>query len=123
MSSFQKSSLTGFVVALCLAGSALVVSTAYAAHDITTDVPPPASIHEKVPAPRSGSAWDPGHWEWYGRFYHWVPGTWVVEHHGYHWIAAQWEQTDSHWHYLPGHLEHADVQGAVVSTGATSNDR
>jgi hypothetical protein len=91
------------LASLLLNASALLVSQAAMAKDITVDVAPPADRHEAVPKPRAGYVWAPGHWEWSGRFYSWTTGTWIVQHRDQQWVADRWEQVGSQYHYLPGH--------------------
>jgi hypothetical protein len=94
------------VLSLALIGSTLVATLpAYSRPEVTTTTAPPAARAEGIPAPRSGSVWAPGHWEWTGRFYNWVSGRWIVDRHGSHWVADQWQQDGDRWHYIAGHWE------------------
>src|SRR4051812_41078049 len=44
---------------------------------VIVNVPPPAARHEVVPAPRHGSVWVPGHYEWRQQHHVWVSGHWI----------------------------------------------
>ena len=53
-------------------------------------VAPPPPLVERIPAPRHGYVWAPGHWEWNGRRHVWVDGRWIRERPGYRWVAPEW---------------------------------
>jgi hypothetical protein len=62
---------------------------------------PPAPLYERVPAPRRGSVWSSGHWEWRGQRHQWVPGLWIAERPGYVYAAPAWYQRDGGWYMQP----------------------
>lgn len=71
--------------------------------------PPPAPIHEAVPAPREGFTWSPGHHEWRNGQYVWVPGQWLSARPGFAWRAGHWEQrADGSWQFVAGHWVRSD---------------
>lgn len=61
-------------------------------------VAPPQMRHERMPRPRQGYLWSPGHWEWRGQRHHWVEGVWIAERPGYAYSPATWIQRDGRWY-------------------------
>lgn len=86
--------------ALVVAG-AVSVTGAFAAVIIAPSAPP-AVRYEPVPPPRAGFVWDPGHWNWEGR-YVWVPGHWVAAVAGRRWVEGVWSPYRGQYRYVPGH--------------------
>lgn len=64
--------------------------------------PPPPARFERVPPPRQGYVWAPGHYEWRGNRYVWMRGTWVRARPGYVYRAPQWRERDGRWVYRRG---------------------
>jgi hypothetical protein len=60
-------------------------------------VAPPPPLVERIPAPRHGYVWAPGHWEWNGRRHIWVNGFWIAERPGYAYTAPVWVQRGGGW--------------------------
>jgi hypothetical protein len=60
-------------------------------------VPPPAVLHESVPAPRPGYAWLPGYWDWKNDHHVWIAGQWVPARLGCHWRRHRWILRAGHW--------------------------
>jgi len=85
--------------ALIGASVSMVAVPAAAAVDVYVQVAPPEPRFERVPSPRRGYVWAPGHWEWNGHRYYWVGGTWLRERPGYVYYAPAWEQRNGRWHY------------------------
>jgi hypothetical protein len=53
--------------------------------------PPPAAAAEVIPpAPRAGTVWVDGQWNWRGRYYVWQRGGWVVPPDGAYF--APWQK-------------------------------
>lgn len=63
---------------------------------------PPPPRAERVPAPRRGYVWAPGHYEWRGNRYAWVRGTWLKARPGYAYQAPEWRERDGRWQYRGG---------------------
>src|ERR1700733_272812 len=102
----MKRTTKALLMALCIAGSAVVAPTlATACIGIDIDIAPPAPRVEVVPGPRPGYVWAPGYWEYRDRAHVWVPGRWVGERRGYHWVPDRWEQRGPHWHHERGRWE------------------
>jgi hypothetical protein len=66
-------------------------------------VAPPPPRFERVPRPRHGYIWAPGHWEWRGNRHEWVSGLWIAERPGYVYAQPSWYQRDGHWFMAPSH--------------------
>jgi hypothetical protein len=60
---------------------------------------PPAPRYERVPAPRAGYAWSPGHWEWRSGRYEWLAGNWVAVRNGYTYTAPRWAENNGRWQF------------------------
>jgi WXXGXW repeat (2 copies) len=90
---------------LIITAEFLVCTGAHAAEIYADDAPPPPRT-ERMPQPRDGLVWVPGHWEWSGKSYYWVDGSWLVERRRQHWVPAQWERAGDKWHFLAGHWDH-----------------
>jgi hypothetical protein len=78
------------------AGAAPLTSIA-APVDVFIGVAPPPPRIERIPAPRHGYVWAPGHWEWNGRRHIWVGGYWIAERPGYAYSAPVWVQRGGGW--------------------------
>jgi hypothetical protein len=63
---------------------------------------PPPPRYEVVPAPRRGSEWIPGYWNWNGRRHVWVNGHWERVRSGYYYEPASWVQVDNGWRLQRG---------------------
>lgn len=85
-----------------LSAGALTVPTAAQAQPVVIQVAPPAPRFERVPPPRRGYVWAPGHYEWRGGRHAWVGGVWVRERPGYAYRAPQWRQDGGRWQYSAG---------------------
>lgn len=72
---------------------------------ITFGSPPPPPVYERVPAPRHGYVWAPGHYRIVNDRYVWTPGHWIAERPGQRWMGAQWVNVNGRWHYRPGRWE------------------
>jgi hypothetical protein len=83
------------------AGAAPLSSMAAPRVDLFVGVAPPAPLVERVPAPRHGYVWAPGHWEWNGRRHVWAAGYWIAERPGYAYSAPVWVQRGGGWTMEP----------------------
>jgi hypothetical protein len=83
------------------AAAAPLPSMAYDNVSLYISTAPPAPLYERVPAPRHGHVWAPGHWEWSGQRHTWAPGYWVVERPGYAYRAPAWYQGNGGWYMQP----------------------
>src|SRR5437763_2798074 len=87
---------------LALAASAAPLSSMAAPRvDLFVGVAPPAPLVERVPAPRHGYVWAPGHWEWNGHRHVWANGYWIAERPGYAYSAPVWVQRGGGWTMEP----------------------
>jgi hypothetical protein len=85
------------LLAALVAGSFGSVSVPAAAQTVIIDRAPPPLRAERVPAPRRGYVWAPGHWEWRHGNHVWVKGMWMRERRGYVYSAPTWVERDGHW--------------------------
>lgn len=83
------------------ATAAPLTSMAAARVDLFVGVAPPAPLVERVPPPRHGYVWAPGHWEWNGYRHVWAAGYWVAERPGYAYTAPAWVQSGGGWYLQP----------------------
>lgn len=66
---------------------------------------PPPLREERMPAPRHGYVWSPGHWTWVNHHHVWRNGYWVRERHGYVYRPDHWVERGGRWYFEPGHWE------------------
>ena len=86
-----------------------VASTSYAIPAVVAEVAPPAIVHERIPPPREGFVWAPGHYEWRNGNYVWVSGYWIRERPGFEWEEARWvRRPDGSWRFIAGHWVERD---------------
>jgi hypothetical protein len=89
---------------LALAATAApLTSMAAPAVGVYVGVAPPAPIVERVPAPRHGYMWAPGHWVWNGHRHVWAGGAWIAERPGYAYTAPVWIRSGGGWVLEPEH--------------------
>jgi hypothetical protein len=93
--------------AILAAAIAASVGSAMAQVVIVREAPPPVR-EERVPGPRAGWEWAPGHWDWRHGQYVWVQGHWLRERRGEHWVADRWERRGDRWERVAGHWERGD---------------
>jgi hypothetical protein len=90
------------LIAAILAGSlGSVALPAMSAVIVVQNAPPPLRA-ERVPPPRRGYAWAPGHWDWRGHRHVWVRGSWMRDRPGYTYRQPSWEQRGDRWHMNRG---------------------
>ena len=92
------------VSALFAAGMIAAVATplpGVAAVGIFVNIAPPADRYERVPAPRRGYIWSPGHWQWSANRHrhYWTAGSWERARPGYAFQRPQWVERDGRWQY------------------------
>ncbi len=104
-------------------GGLVIPQTASAQVSVGVQVgtPPPPLRYERVPAPRRGYVWAPGHWEWRGNRHVWTNGVWLRERRGYAYRAPQWEQRDGRWAYNAGRWDR-DGDGVPNRADRRPND-
>lgn len=90
-----KKLLLGALVASSLTG---VSVPAMADVDVYLNFAPPPVRYERVPQPRHGYVWVPGHWDSRNRNYVWINGHWVRERPGYYYQSHRWIERDGRWH-------------------------
>jgi hypothetical protein len=99
------------LIAAMLAGSlGSITVPAISAVVIVREAPPPLRA-ERVPAPRRGYVWAPGHWEWRNHHHAWVGGTWLRARHGYAYRAPTWQERDGRWAMSRGTWVRGDRDG------------
>jgi len=98
-----------FAVALSIGAASLlsmgaltVPTAAQAQAVITIQGPPPPPRYERMPPPRRGYVWSPGHYEWRGGRHVWVRGMYVRARPGYAYRAPEWRENNGRWEYNRG---------------------
>lgn len=71
-------------------------------------VAPPAPRYERMPGPRSGQVWVPGHWQWTGRDYQWRGGYWQAARPDYAYAPGGWVRVDDGWRWREGDWRRAE---------------
>ena len=94
--------LKKILLAGLIAASFASVPLAAFARPIVVTVAPPAPRYEVVRAPRRGSVWAPGHWEWRGHRHVWVGGHWMRARPGYAYQSPRWVQKNGRWNMRHG---------------------
>lgn len=90
-----------FIAALA-GGFSTASAPSAAAVDIYVQQAPPPLRAERVPPPRRGYMWTPGHWDWRGHRHVWVSGTWMRDRPGYRYNQPNWVERDGRWHMERG---------------------
>jgi len=85
-----------------------IATPAAAAVDVYVEIAPPPLRVERVPSPRYGHEWVPGHWSWNGHRHVWVRGVWVAERRGYWYAHPRWEERDGRWYHSRGAWRRGD---------------
>jgi hypothetical protein len=108
---FKKSILAAAIAAGSLIALVPTAANAQQYTAIVSSAPPP-SLQERVPAPRQGYVWAPGHHEWRGNQYVWVPGHWMQARAGYEYREPRWVQRgDGQWHLVGNNWERRGPNG------------
>ena len=103
MKAIAKFALASGAAVLVAMGAMTVPTTAEAQPSVSVRVgPPPPPRYERVPPPRRGYVWAPGHYEWRRGHHVWVPGTWMRARPGYAYRAPEWRQHGGRWEYRAG---------------------
>lgn len=104
MSTLSRITLSTAAAAVLSVGAFALPTAAQAQPVINVQIgqaPPPARF-ERVPPPRRGYVWSPGHWEWQRGRHVWVGGTWIKARPGYAYHAPRWVERDGRWDYRAG---------------------
>jgi hypothetical protein len=83
-------------------GAAMTIPTTAQAQPVVIQVAPPPPRFERVPPPRRGYVWAPGHYEWRGGRHVWVRGVYVQARPGYAYRAPEWRENNGRWEYNRG---------------------
>ena len=83
-------------------GAITLPTAAQAQPSIFIQTAPPPPRAERVPPPRRGYVWAPGHYEARGGRYVWVRGEYVRARPGYAYRAPQWQDRGGRWEYSRG---------------------
>jgi hypothetical protein len=107
------------ILATAIAAS---MGSALAQAIIIREAPPPMRA-ERMPGPRHGYEWAPGHYAWRHGQYVWVQGHWMRERRGEHWVADRWERRGDHWEMIAGHWERGPRGRDMGNRGMGDRDR
>ena len=113
MSQITRITLSTAAATLLSLGSFMLPTAAQAQPVINVQIgqaPPPARF-ERVPPPRRGQVWSPGHWEWQRGRHVWVPGVWMQARPGYAYRAPQWVERDGRWDFRAGRWDRDQARG------------
>lgn len=98
----KKLVITAGAAALLSLGALIVPATAQAQVSVSVQFGPPAPVYERVPAPRPGYVWAPGHYEYKRGRYAWAGGRWMSARPGYAYHAPNWVERNGRWYYSQG---------------------
>ena len=87
---------TGFAALLPLA-AVTIPTAAQAQVAVYVQGPPPPPRYERVPPPRRGYVWAPGHYEYRGNRHVWVRGDYIRARPGYAYRAPEWRDRGGRW--------------------------
>jgi hypothetical protein len=100
---FTKKALACALIAASMIGATAIPPLALAAtsFDIQLNFAPPPAQYERVPNPRAGYVWSPGHWQWNGNSarHVWVAGNWERARAGYAYRAPRWIERNGRWQF------------------------
>jgi hypothetical protein len=98
---FVKKVLVSALLAAGMIGAVATPLSSVAAVEIQLNFAPPPDRYERVPAPRRGYVWAPGHWQWNAQRnrHYWTAGNWERARPGYAFQRPQWVERDGRWHY------------------------
>lgn len=102
MKKFAAIAFSVAATSLFSVGALTLPTAAQAQPVVTIQVPPPPPRYERVPPPRRGYVWAPGHYEWRGGRHVWTNGVWVRARPGYAYRAPEWRQEGGRWAYSAG---------------------
>src|SRR5438132_1055731 len=88
---------------------------------IEVQAAPPAARVEVAPAPREGSVWIPGYWDYRSSDYVWVGGHFEPARSGYVYVPPRYEQADGRWRMYAGGWE--EEHGGLRSKIREKKDR
>lgn len=92
---------TGFAALLPLA-AVTIPTAAQAQVAVYVQGPPPPPRYERVPPPRRGYVWAPGHYEYRGNRHVWIRGDYLRARPGYAYRAPEWRDRGGRWEYNRG---------------------
>jgi hypothetical protein len=82
---------------------ALTLPTAAQAQPVVSiQVAPPPPPVERIPPPRPGFVWAPGHYEWRGGRHVWIGGVYLRARPGYAYRPPVWRPYNGHWEFRRG---------------------
>ena len=100
----KKILISALIAAGTLGTAATPLTSAAASNvEVYVNTAPPPPRYERVPAPRNGYVWAPGHWRWSDNRYRyvWMGGHWERARPGYSYRAPHWVEREGRWHYRP----------------------
>lgn len=100
----KKTALVVGVAALLSLGTVTIPTIAQAQPSIHLQIgqAPPPPRYERMPAPRRGQVWAPGHYEPRGRGHVWVNGSWMRARPGYAYRQPEWRERNGRWEQRRG---------------------
>ncbi|MDB5730739.1 MAG: putative signal peptide protein, partial [Variovorax sp.] len=102
----KKIALAATAAALLSLGSVAIPTAAQAqGYVYVQQMAPPPPRFERMPPPRQGYVWVPGHHVWRGDRYIWARGTWIRARPGYAYRVPQWREHEGRWEYRRGDWE------------------
>lgn len=102
------------LAAMIAASLGSFATPAAAAVNVVVEIAPPPLRAERVPSPRRGYVWVPGHWDWNGHRHVWVKGVWFAARPGYRYAHPTWVERDGRWHLERGRWMRGDRDGDGV---------
>jgi len=96
----RRTALAATLALLSLGTLATLPATAQA--QVVIQIAPPPPRAERIPPPRRGQVWAPGHWEWRGQRHVWIGGRYLQARPGYAYRNPAWEQHGERWEMRRG---------------------
>ena len=99
----KKTAFVVGVAALLWLGTVTIPTIAQAQPVINVQIGrPPPPHYERVPAPRRGYVWAPGHYAPRGKGHVWIGGLWMHARPGYAYRQPEWRERGGRWQQRRG---------------------
>lgn len=96
------------LLAALMAAAVLPAAAQVSVHINVVQAAPPPPRYERLPGPRAGQVWVPGHWQWNERAYAWRGGYWQPARRDYAYAPGGWVRVNDGWRWREGDWRRAE---------------